>query len=105
MTPSNATATNFNLRKQLDTVKLSIYQLKVDAELANGGSVSLGSNLIPSAYRPANITYVPLMANVSGKGAGVFLYIATNGTVTLFNRSGSALATGTNLGGNATWIV
>lgn len=102
---SNATATNFDLRKQGSVVSLQVYQLKVAESLADAANVQIGSAIIPSAYRPKVNTYVPLVANVNGKGAGCFLYITTGGNVSIYNRSGSALGTGTNLAGNTTWVV
>ena len=104
-TLANATATAFELRKSGSIVNLQIQQLSVNASLADGSSVSLGSGIIPSGSRPAHAIGVPLMANASGKGAGCWLYIGTAGSVDLYNRSGSALGTGTNLYGNATWVV
>lgn len=102
---SSATATNFDLRKQGSVVSLQVYQLKVAASLADAANVSIGSAIIPSAYRPKVNTYIPLVANVNGKGAGCFLYITTGGNVSIYNRSGSALGTGTNLNCSASWIV
>jgi len=102
---TNATATKFQTRRQGSVVNLVVYQLKVSASLADGSSVSLGSGIIGSDARPSTNIYMPLMANVSGKGAGVFLYITSAGNVTLYNRSGSALGTGTNLAGNTTWVI
>lgn len=104
-TLTNATATAFELRKSGSVVNLQIQQLKVDASLADGSTVSLGSGIIPSGSRPAHAIGVPLVANVAGKGAGCWLYITAAGNVTLYNRSGSALGTNTNLYGNATWVV
>ena len=104
-TLSNATATTFETRRQGSVVNLQVYQLKVTSSLADGSSVSLGSGIIGSNARPANVVYMPLVANVSGKGAGCFLSIGTGGNVTLYNRSGSALGTGTNLMGNTTWVI
>lgn len=106
-TPSitNATATKFETRRQGNVVNLSVYQLKVSASLADGASVSLGTGIIGANARPTNVVYLPLMANVNGKGAGILMSIGTGGNVTLYNRSGSALGTGTNLSGNTTWVV
>lgn len=104
-TIANATATAFELRKAGSAVNLQISQLKVSASLADGSTVSLGSGIIPSDSRPARAIGIPLMANAAGKGAGCWLYITGAGTVTLYNRSGSALGTNTNLYGNATWVV
>jgi len=102
---TNATATKFQTRRQGNVVNLSVYQLKVSASLADGSSVSLGSGIIGSSARPSTNIYMPLMANVSGKGSGCFLYITTAGNVSLYNRSGSALGTGTNLAGNTSWVI
>lgn len=104
-TLSNATATAFELRKTGSVVNLQINQLNVSASLADGSTVSLGSGIIPSGSRPARAIGIPLVANVAGKGAGCWLYISGAGTVTLYNRSGSALGTSTNLYGNTTWVV
>jgi hypothetical protein len=105
VTLTNATATKFQTRRQGSVVNLVVYQLKVSASLAEGSSVSLGTGIIGANARPSTNIYMPLSANVSGKGAGCFLYITTAGNVTLYNRSGSALGTGTNLAGNTTWVV
>ena len=104
-TLANATATAFELRKTGSVVNLQINQLKVDASLADGSTVSLGSGIIPSGSRPARAIGFTLVANVAGKGAGCWLYVSGAGSVTLYNRSGSALGTNTNLYGNATWVV
>lgn len=104
-TLTNATATAFELRKTGSVVNLQISQLKVSASLADGSTVSLGSGIIPSGSRPARAIGIPLVANAAGKGAGCWLYITGAGTVTLYNRSGSALGTSTNLYGNTTWVV
>lgn len=104
-TLTNATATAFELRKTGSVVNLQISQLKVSASLADGSTVSLGSGIIPSGSRPARAIGIPLVANAAGKGAGCWLYISGAGTVTLYNRSGSALGTNTNLYGNTTWVV
>lgn len=104
-TLSNATATAFELRRSGSVVNMQIQQLKVDASLADGSTVLLGSGIIPSGSRPANAIGVPLVANVAGKGAGCWLYITAAGNVTLYNRSGSALGTGTNLYGNTSWVI
>lgn len=104
-TLTNATATAFELRKSGSVVNLQINQLKVSASLADGSTVSLGSGIIPSGSRPARAIGIPLVANVAGNGAGCWLYITGTGTVTLYNRSGSALGTNTNLYGNTTWVV
>lgn len=104
-TLTNATATAFELRKSGSVVNLQINQLKVSASLADGSTVSLGTGIIPSESRPARAIGIPLVANAAGKGAGCWLYITGAGSVQLYNRSGSALATSTNLYGNATWVV
>ena len=104
-TLANATATAFELRKTGSVVNLQISQLKVSASLADGSTVSLGSGIIPSGSRPARAIGIPLVANAAGKGAGCWLYITGAGSVTLYNRSGSALGTSTNLYGNTTWVV
>lgn len=104
-TLTNATATAFELRKTGSVVNLQISQLKVSASLADGSTVSLGSGIIPSGSRPARAIGVPLVANVAGKGAGCWLYITGAGSVTLYNRSGSALGTNTNLYGNTSWVI
>lgn len=104
-TLTNATATAFELRKSGSVVNLQIQQLKVGASLADGSTVSLGSGIIPSGSRPAHAIGFPLVANVAGKGAGCWLYITAAGNVTLYNRSGSALGTNTNLYGNTTWVI
>ena len=104
-TLTNATATKFETRRQGNVVNLSVYQLKVTSSLADGSSVSLGTGIIGSNARPTNVVYLPLVANVSGKGAGVFMSIGTGGNVTVYNRSGSALGTGTNLMGNTSWVI
>ena len=104
-TLANATAAAFELRKSGSIVNLQIQQLKVNASLADGSSVSLGSGIIPSGSRPAHAIGVPLMANASGKGAGCWLYIGTAGSVDLYNRSGSAMTTSIKLYGNTTWVV
>lgn len=102
---SNATATTFQTRRVGNVVNLSVYQLKVASSLADGSSVSLGTGIIGANARPTNVVYLPLVANVSGKGAGVLMSIGTGGNVTIYNRSGSALGTGTNLMGNTTWVI
>lgn len=104
-TLTNATATAFELRKTGSVVNLQIQQLKVSASLADGSAVSLGTGIIPSGSRPAHAIGIPLVSNAAGKGAGCWLYITADGNVTLYNRSGSALGTNTNLYGNATWVV
>ena len=104
-TLSNATAAAFEIRKTSSVVNLQIQQLKVVASLADGYSISLGSGIISSGSRPAHAIGIPLVANVSGKGAGCWLHISTGGNVTLYNRSGSALGTNTSLYGNTTWVV
>lgn len=104
-TITNATATVFETRRQGSVVNLQIQQLKVSASLADGSTVSLGSGIIGANARPAHPVGFPLVANVAGKGAGCWLYITAAGNVTLYNRSGSALGTNTNLYGNTTWVV
>lgn len=105
VTLTNATATKFQTRRQGSVVNLVVYQLKVSASLADGSSISLGTGIIGANARPSTNVYMPLMANVTGKGAGCFLYITAAGNVTLYNRSGSALGTGTNLSGNTSWVI
>lgn len=102
---SNATATTFQTRRVGNVVNLSVYQLKVAASLADGSSVSLGTGIIGANARPTNVVYLPLMANVSGKGAGILMSIGTGGTVTVYNRSGASLGTGVSLNGNTTWVI
>lgn len=104
-TLANATATTFETRKSGSVVNLQVQQLKVSASLADGSSISLGTGIIGADARPSNPASVQLMANVSGKGAGCWLLVNTNGNVTLYNRSGSALATSTNLYGNTSWVI
>lgn len=104
-TITNATATVFETRRQGSVVNLQIQQLKVSASLADGSTVSLGTGIIGANARPAHPVGFPLVANVAGKGAGCWLYITAAGNVTLYNRSGSALGTNTNLYGNTTWVV
>lgn len=101
---SNATATRFELRRSGHMVSLTVSGLKVDAALATGSSVSLGSNIIPSAYRPPAEQRIPLCGNNS-LGTGCFLVVSTAGTVTLHNRSGASFSTSLSVGGGGTWIA
>lgn len=102
---TNATATKFETRRQGSVVNLSVYQLKLSAALANGGSVSLGTGIIGANARPTNVVYLPLTANAAGFGAGVLMSIGTGGNVTVYNRSGASLGTSVSLNGNTTWVI
>ena len=104
-TITNATATTFKLKKQLDTVCLLVDGLKLSAALANGSSVSLGTNIIPSAYRPEVSVRLPILLNSSTQPTGLFLFVTSAGNVTLYNRSGASLPTSTSLSASGTWIV
>lgn len=103
-TISNATATTFKLKKQLDTVCLLVDGLKLSAALASGSSVSLGTNIIPSAYRPEVPVRVPILLNTANP-TGAFLIVGSAGSITLYNRSGASLSTSVALSASATWIV
>ena len=84
---------------------LAVTALKVSSALANGSNVSLGSGIIPAGYRPTSNICAWVGGNAASLGAGCYLYITTAGNVSLYNRSGASLGTGTNLYGNAAWIV
>ena len=103
-TISNATATTFKLKKQLDTVCLYVDGLKVNSALSSGSSVVLGTGIIPSAYRPEVPVRVPILLNTANP-TGAFLIVGSSGAVTLYNRSGASLPTSTALSASATWIV
>lgn len=104
-TLSNATATTFVVRRARPTCTLYVGELKVSAQLANGSSVSLGSNIIPSGYRPAYNTGVQLSSSTSNAAKGVWLYVTSAGSVTLYNRSGNALTTSATLYGALTYVL
>lgn len=101
----NSSATTFQLRKQGSVVNLQVYQLTLASALANNSSVSIGSGIIPSAYRPQAVVYTQMASTASGGSAGVLLSVGTTGNVTVWNRSGASLATSTQLMCNAAWIV
>ena len=101
----NASASIFRLSKQLSTVVLNAYQLKVSSALAASSSVSLGTGIIPSAYRPSVASYIPVVTATAGRASGIFLRVTHAGDVTLYNYSGNSLAATTNLFATGTWMV
>lgn len=103
VTLSNATATVFAVRKAQPMCTLYVNTLKLTSALANGSNVQLGT--IPSDFRPAHATDVPIMGNSNEAGKGLFLYINDSGVVRLYNRSGSTISTSTNLFTCATWAL
>jgi hypothetical protein len=70
-------------------------QLRVSSALANGSSVTIGT--VPSGYRPPYNVYATVCSTSASAQGGLFVLIDSNGVVTLYNRSGSQLGTGTNL--------
>ena len=104
-TLTNASATTFQLRKDGNTVNLMVYALNVSSSLSNGSSVSLGSGIVPSDYRPSTYVYAPCVVNNSTNATGLFFYITSVGNVSLYNRSGSSLGTTTNVSCTISWVV
>lgn len=102
---TNATATTKRVRKQGSVVHLDLYAFKLSAALATGSYVSLGSGIVPSAYRPPVNQYIPMAIASASYSTGCFLYVTTAGNVSFYNYSGATIPTTASMAANGTWIL
>ena len=77
--------------------------LNLNTALASGSNVALGT--LPSGYRPPVTAYVVVATSSATYAGGLEVVIGTDGAMTLYNASGSSIATTFNLNFTVTWAI
>lgn len=91
VTLSGATAENAKAVKSGNQVTIYLDRMNLDAALANGSSVSIGT--LPSGMAPSHRVGFAMNTTTAANASGVWLFISASGAMTVYNRSGASIAT------------
>lgn len=95
VTLSNCTATSYKCWSNGIMAGYTLRVLNVSAALASGSSVTVGT--LPAGYRPIDYHYAVAYANNATVNGKLMVQVNTNGTMSLFNMSGSSLGTSVDI--------
>lgn len=98
---SGITGTLYQARKWGNTVTLFLNAIKLNAALSNG-AVTGTLLTVPSGYRPANAVYAVVAHSDNGVA---YAQVTSAGAVTLRNRTGSSIASGSTFSVTITYVL
>lgn len=98
-----STAGNFYAYNNGVGVTIGADSLRLKTALANGANVALGT--APTGCRPPRDMYTYIATSNATFAGKCMVRIVSNGTITLYNASGSSLATSVNINFTITFVI
>lgn len=103
VTLSDSTATTNYCWHNGVLATVTLGALKVTSALNDSANRKIGN--VPSTYRPASTVYAICAGGNDALTGKAFIMIGSNGDVTLYNRTGAAIATTTNMYFTVTYAI